>query len=243
MISRTGHETRMRTVLAGLTATLLATAAHAGPVADYERALAGAYAPYRAALMQTNQKDKPGTEASLAKFEMAWGQLMAKYRSAPPPQYADDPKWAETIAGIEAIIVKAKAEANKGDLAAAHDTLEAVRERLGELRARNGVVTFSDRMDAYHHHMEVVLIGKYEGAEGIGRLREGAAVLAHLAGLVEQHAPAGLATDGAFKEMLTALTGSAKALLEAARSGDREAITAAMKALKPAYARMFVRYG
>ena len=215
----------------------------AGPYADFERSLATVYAPYRAALMQSNQKDKTGTEASLQAFEAGWNRLMTTHRSAPPPQYADDAGWPSTIAAIEATIASAKAEAAKGDLAKAHDVLEGVRERLGELRARNGVITFSDRLDAYHERMEHILTTKYAEPDGIGRLREDAAVLLHLTGLVGRHAPSTAKSDEAFKESLVGLMQSTNALQDAARSADKTAIEKALKGLKPAYAKLFVKFG
>jgi hypothetical protein len=167
----------------------------AGPFADFERELASAYGPYKAALFQTNQKDKSGTEKSLAAFEAQWGQLMKAYRASPPPQYSDDAAWPQTIAAVEKLIAAAKAETEKGDLAKAHDVLEGVRDQLGSLRLRNGVVVFSDRVDAFHEHMEHVLGAKYAGADGAATLREDSAVLVHLAGLLEKNAPVGL-VDG-----------------------------------------------
>ncbi len=215
----------------------------AGPFADFERALATAYGPYKAALLQTNQKDKAGTEKSLAAFEAQWGQLMKTYRAAPPPQYADDAGWPATVAAVEKLIASAKAETEKGDLVKAHDVLEGVRDQLGNLRLRNGVVVFSDRVDAFHEHMEHVLVAKYAGAEGVAMLREDAAVLVHLAGLLEKNAPAGFKSEAAFNEGLAAMVGAAKALLAAARSGDAEVIGKSLKALKPAYAKFFVKNG
>lgn len=215
----------------------------AGPYTDFERALAAAYAPYRAALMQSNQKDKAGTEASLQAFEAGWTRLVATYRSAPPPQYADDADWPATVSAIEGIISSAKADAAKGDLSKAHEVLEGVRDRLGQLRARNGVITLSDRLDAYHEKMEQVLTAKSGVAEGTGALREDAAVLHHLVGQVERYAPAAVKGDAAFKESLAALAASVKSLQDAARSGENTAIEKAMKGLKPAYARIFVKFG
>ncbi len=228
---------------AAMMSAALSSGVSAGPFADFERALAAAYTPYKAALFQTNQKDKAGTEKSLAAFEAQWGQLMKTYRSAPPPQYADDAGWSATVAAVEKLIASAKAETAKGDLAKAHDVLEGVRDQLGSLRLRNGVVVFSDRVDAFHEHMEHVLVGKYVGVEGVATLREDAAVLVHLATLVEKNAPAGFKGEAAFNEGLSAMVGAAKALLAAARSGDGEAIGKAMKGLKPAYAKFFVKYG
>lgn len=224
----------------GLTAW---SSAQAGPYSEFERSLSIAYAPYRAALMQTNQKDKAATEKSLQAFETAWSGLMSTYRTSPPPQYADDAGWPQTVGAIEQIIATAKADTAKGDLAKAHEVLEGVRDRLGELRARNGVVTFSDRLDAYHEQMEKVLSGKYGGPDGLGKLREDAAVLQHLTVLAQRYAQGVLQAQTTFKESLGALALSANALLEAARTGDQMAIEKAMKALKPTYAKIFVQFG
>lgn len=225
--------------------TVLPALASAGSFAGFEKSLAAAYAPYRAALFQTNQKDRAGTEKSLQAFAAQWTGLMAIYRKAPPPQYADDPKWPDTVTAIERTIDGAMAETAKGDLAKAHDVLEDIRVQLGDLRARNGVVVFSDRMDAYHEKMEETLAAKYNGfdAAGLGAVRENAAVLVYLGEQLERHAPPAYRNDEAFKEGLAALVVSVKALQEAARAGDKPAVEKALKGLKPPYARVFVRFG
>ncbi len=224
---------------------LSSTGANAGPFNDFEKALAAAYAPYRAALMQTNQKDKAATEQSLQAFGGKWAELMKTYKTAPPPQYADDPKWPETIGSVEQMISAAKNEAAKGDLVKAHNVLEGVRVQLGHLRSRNGVITFSDRMDAYHEKMEQILASTYGGYDigGIGALREDVTVLAHLAQLLPVHAPAAFGQEPSFKEALAGLNSSIDALQTAARKGDKPSIEKAIQGLKGPYAKMFVKYG
>jgi hypothetical protein len=228
---------------AALAATLWSSALSAGPVADFERALEAAYGPYKAALFHTNSKDKDGTEKSIASFEAQWAKLMATYRGAPPPQYVDDADWAKSMTAIDQMIATAKAQTAKGDLAKAHDVLEGVRDQLAALRVRNGIIVYSDRVDAYHEHMEHVLTGKYAGPEGLAKLREDMAVLVHLAEQLEKYAPVAVKGEEAFKQGLAALVGSTRALQAAARGGDAEAIGKAMKGIKPAYAKFFVRHG
>lgn len=232
------------TLLAAVLA-LHAGAASAGPVADFEKALAAAYAPYRAALMQTNQKDKAATEQSLGAFEARWTALTKIYRTAPPPQYADDERWPATLASVDQTIEAAKSETARGDLAKAHDVLESIRRQLGDLRTRNGVITFSDRMDAYHEKMEEIAGARHDPSDtaALARLRENAAVLAYLAQGIEKHPPAAAATDPTYKDILAGLTSSVDALLSAVRSGDALATAKAISALKPSYARMFVKFG
>jgi hypothetical protein len=52
---------------------MLAAVAMAGPVNDFETALAGTYAQYRVALFQTNQNDKAATEQALQEIPRQMG--------------------------------------------------------------------------------------------------------------------------------------------------------------------------
>lgn len=218
-------------------------AASAGPMQDFERQVAGAYAHYRAALLQTNMKNKEATEAAIVAFEKGWGEIATR-KASPPPQYAEDAKWGETLDKVGTVIVEAKAEAARGDLAKSHATLEAIRDLIGDLRLRNGVISFSDRINAYHEHMEHVVEGKY-GAdpESLAKLREDVAVLAFLAADCEKFAPAALAGDAGFKQLLSGMVASVGALQAAARGGDAARIAETRKALKPAYSKLFAKYG
>ena len=240
--ARTSHALPALTALV-LTA-LTAMSSLAGPFRDFEKELSEAYAPYRAALMQTNQKNMVETQKALAAFETRWSALSGKYRSAPPPQYAEDADFQKTMAEIDAVLVASRTAVAKGDLAGAHEILEVIRDKLGEMRSRNGLISFSDRMDAYHTQMEHVLKApRKDTAEGLAFLREEAAVLVHILAAAEKHVPIALKNDPAYAEAMGSLRASATDLLEAVRSNKPQAIEAAMKALKPAYARFFVKFG
>jgi heme oxygenase len=80
----------------------------------------------------------------------------------------DDAKFASTLAEVTSVAKKAHAAISKGDLADAHEILEKIRDLLGDLRSRNGIVTFSDRMNAYHEAMEHILTKPYEGYDAKG---------------------------------------------------------------------------
>ena len=49
--------------------------------------------------------------------------------------------------------------------------------------------------------------------------------------------------NGEFKKLLRGLTGSVRAFMEALESNDPAKVAAAQKALKPAYAKLFVKFG
>lgn len=219
--------------------------AHAGPVRDFESAFRDADADYRAVLFTTNSNDTAAAAKSMGSFEGKWTAIVSRWGSAPPPQYADDPAWPEMVRKTGAIIGNARAEIQAGKLAAAHEVLEQFRDEIGALHARNEVMTFSDRMNAYHEKMEKVLGDTYGGfdAPGRERLREDVAVLAYLAADLERHRRTEMAESGEFRALLGALQQSLSAIRNALAAGDAPALKKAVTGLKPAYSKFFLRFG
>jgi hypothetical protein len=224
---------------------LAASAAVAGQFAEFEGQLRAAYAPYRNALFQTNKNDRPASEQALTKFISDWAAMTARWGKEPPPQYRDDAKFASTLAEVSSVAEKAKVTISHGDLAGAHEVLEKIRDLLGDLRGRNGIITFSDRMNAYHEAMERILIGTYGGydAKGLGELREDASVLAYLFRQVETYRPADLVGNAEFAQALNGVKASVDNLLAAARSADPTAVRQTVQKLKQPYSVLFLKFG
>jgi hypothetical protein len=231
--------------LSAAAAVILAFAgsALAGPVSDFETALRSAYADYRAALFQTNVDKPEAASDTLGAFRHKWSALVAA-NPEPPPQYADDPAYAATLAKVSTIADTAAAEIASGKLTQAHDTLEAIRDEIGGLHVRNGIVGISDRMNAYHARMEAVLTADYGAfdAAGLRRLGEDAAVLAYLAADIAAHPPAE-ATDPAWHSLLAGMIDSVTALSSAAHGGDPAAAKAALGHLKAPYSKLYLKFG
>ncbi len=235
--------TKLRTL--ALVASLLAPAAAlAGPVSDFETAMRNAYGDYRAALFQTNAGNAGQAEAAIAAFTGKWSAL-ASAGETPPPQYADDPAFAATMRNVGVIADSAATEVADGKLAEAHETLEAIRDQIGGLHRRNGIIGFSDRMNAYHAAMEEALARDYTGfdAAGLGLLREDAAVLAYLAGDIAANPPAEAASDASYAPLLAAMQASVEALHNAAVAGDAAAARTALAGLKVPYSKLFLKFG
>ncbi len=228
-----------------LATTLLSAPAWAGPFSDFEAQARTAYAGYRAALFQTNKNDKAATEEALNGLSSKWSALIAQWGKAPPPQYVDDAKFTGTLDSVTKIIDAAKAEAAKNELAKAHETLEKIRDELSALRERNGVVIFSDRMNAYHAKMEDVLAKNYTGfdASGLSTLREDAAVLAYLFAEIAAKPPADGVGKDDFRQALGALKNSVEALVAASRGNDAAAAKKAVDGLKGPYSMLFLKFG
>jgi soluble cytochrome b562 len=231
-------------VLSAALAVTPATRMLAGPVADFETTLRAAYADYRAVLFHSNTKNAEATAKAIAVFGEKWSALSTKYAS-PPPQYADDPQWAATLAKVKATLDRGRAAADKGDLPAAHEIFEEIRDFIEDLHLRNGVITFSVRMNAFHHEMEEVLTKKYDGftPAGLGELREDAAVLAYLADQLKKFPPPEAAGNAEFTNGLQAVIDSVTSVQSAARSGEAAKAREALAKVKPAYSKLFLKFG
>jgi hypothetical protein len=232
---------RLTTLALGL--MLSVTGALAGPIADFNADLASAYAKYRTVLFKTNQGDSDASTKAIADFASAWQGLADHWRSAPPPQFSEDGEWGGTLDSVAALAAKAGEEIAAGKLPEAHETLEAVRDEVARLNARNGIITFSDRMNDYHAVMEHVLKVDYSGPGGSQRAIADAGVLAYLAGQLGERAPPAFAADPEFIAAIAAMKQSVGVFAAAAARGDAAAIKAAQPALKKTYAMAFVRFG
>lgn len=215
----------------------------ADPVTD---AMQQAYAPYRAALFTTNGQDPAAAAQALAQARAAWSALAQQHGARPPAPYDRDPAFAQTLAQVDAVYAKAAAEVAAGRLPDAHETLEAARDLMAELRRRNQVVVFSDHMNAYHAEMEHVLqsgpamLGE---PQGLMRLMAQVGTLGYLAQRLRQEAPATLAADSGFSAGLAAVTASVGALHSAVLAGDVALVRQALGQLKAPYSKLFLKHG
>lgn len=175
-------------------AVLLLTATSLPAHAGFDEDVAKAYAPYRAALFKSNQKDADATKAAISKFLKLWnGKVLTNYPEA-PARYASEPEWSKTLNDIKAIALKAQAVAEEGNIAEAHEILEAVRDELDALRDRNGIRVFSSFINAYHTEMEhlfgINVTAETWTPELAGEIREQTGILKYLSSVIISHAPA-----------------------------------------------------
>ncbi|WP_088280782.1 hypothetical protein [Ideonella sp. A 288] len=231
-----------------LTAALAAAFASPLQAADaVTDAIQVAYAPYRAALSRTNGKSVPEARQAVLQAQSAWQDLVQRLGGQPVvAPYDRDAAFRATLAQVSKVYEQAAAEVGDGQLPAAHATLEAVREQLADLRRRNQVVVFSDHMNAFHAEMEHLLAdGPKALAEpqGLPRLVARVGALDHLAGRLRQEAPSALKSQPEFDALLQALEGSMGQLKTAALAMDAAALRDAMGKVKPAYSKLFIRFG
>ena len=143
---------------------------------------------------------------------------------------------------MQTLAAEAQAKLDGGNLAETHEALEGIRAQIGDLHLRNGLYSFSDRMNAYHAKMEEVLAEPIPADGALTSVVASAAVLEWLAADIAAH-PAPESSDPAYTGLLQALLDSVAALKDAAAKGDPAAVKAAIGGLKPAYSKFFVKFG
>lgn len=215
--------------------------------AGFDEDVAKAYAPYRVALFKSNQKDQQGTKAAVTKFLEIWdGTILPSYQAV-PPRYQAEISWPQTLHDIRAIAAKARTSVDKGDVAEAHEILEAIRDELDAMRDRNGIRVFSSFVNAYHTEMEhlfgIEVTKKSWSSQLAGEIREQTGILKYLSGEIASHAPVDLEGNGEFKALLKGLRQSVSSLTRALDAEDPAAVAKAIKMLKPAYAKLFLKFG
>lgn len=230
-------------LLAAVAAIALAAPAFASPFTDAEVQLREAYGAYRSALFLSNAGKAPETTAALGKFQAAWQGMAVQWGANPPPQYAEDAMLNETFAKVDALIGTAEEKVAAGALPEAHEVLEGIRGEIQGLHERNGLIGYSDRMNAYHAAMEKVLAADYAALpDPIAQARADAVLLDYLAGqIVAFPAPEAAAPD--YAALVSGFTQSVADFKTGAESGDLAAALKARDGLKVPYSKLFLKFG
>jgi len=215
----------------------------ADPVTDL---MQKTYGPYRVALFKTNNNAQEDSRQAVAQAQQGWNQIAAQYGSKPPAPYAGDAEFANSLAEVNKVYVKAAEEIEKNLLTQAHDTLEHARDVMAEMRRRNQVVVYSDHMNAYHAQMEVVMIDGEKtlaGPNGMLQLTAQVGALEFLAGRLKSEAPADYLKNEEFNALNKAVEKSVADLKAALFSQDATKVKEAISKVKGPYSKMFIKFG
>lgn len=241
MTTSTSFKIRTIALAVALTAGTLAHAAD--PVTDQMQAANG---PYRMALYKTNGKSQDEALQALTQAQQMWAKLANQFSAKPAAPYDRDPAFAASVDEVNQVYEQALKQVKAGELSAAHNTLERVRDVMADMRLRNNVVVFSDHMNAYHSQMEVILI---HGADtlaqpkGVQQLTAQAGALSYLAKQLEVQAPANLKSNPEFGNLLNAVKQSVGNLEAALLNQDAAAAREAASKLKGPYSKLFAKFG
>lgn len=215
----------------------------ADPVTD---AMSLAYAPYRSVLFRTNSRDQTESVQAMAQTQQAWKLLVDRFAGRAPIPYDSDPDFGMSLDAVTKVYEQASSEIGQGRLAQAHETLEKARDIMADLRRRNGVIVYSDHMNAYHTEMEHLLQqaeGLTGSPQGMLNLIKRVGVLGYLAERLRSEAPKALQNDAGFRSALQELEASVYMLHRAAMSQNAATARDALSRLKGPYSKMFLAFG
>lgn len=205
-----------------------------------------AYGPYRIALFKTNSNSQAEAQLAMTQAQQTWGKLTTQFGANPPAPYDRDTAFGTSLADVAKVYAKATEQVTANQLTAAHETLEAARDIMAQLRRRNQVVVYSDHMNAYHSEMEHVL---NDGGKtlvlpnGMQQLTAQVGVLAYLSKKLGSEAPASYSSNSEFVELLKAVDKSVVDLQTALFAQNSSAVKEAMGKIKTPYSKLFLKFG
>ncbi len=234
--------------LALFAALLWPTAARAETTAAFLEASAEAYAPYRGALSYLHTGNAGLAALALDAMAARWAALSDRFRDRPPAAFAADPAWRASLDAITGRIETARARLEAGDPQGAAAALAPIRAALGDLRRRNGIVTFSDRIDAFSAAMEAMWVHRRNppdmaDPQAIAALAEQARALLLALLDVATEAPKKIAADPQFQRLIEGAFGSMGSIDGAIQLRDQTILISTLRELRSTERLLWLYFG
>ena len=238
--------------LALLAALLWPTTARADATPEFLTAFleasAEAYAPYRGAMSYLHTGNAGLAALALDAMAARWAALCDRFRDQPPAAFAADPDWRASLEGITGRIETARARLEAGDTAGAAAALAPIRAALGDLRQRNGIVTFSDRIDAFSAAMETMWVYRRDppdmaDPEAMAALAEQARTLRRALEAVAAGPPGKIAADPQFQRLIEGSFKSVVTIERAIETRDPAFLISALRELRSSEQLLWMNFG
>jgi hypothetical protein len=216
--------------------------------AEFLEASAKAYAPYRSA-MSYLKTGNPGLAAlALDATAARWATLCDRFRDRPPGAFAADPDWQASLDGITGRIADARAKLEAGNTKGARTALAPVRADLGDLRRRNGIETFSDRIDAFSAAMDAIWVHRRNppdmtDPEALAALAEQARALHRALEHVAAEPPEKTAADLQFQRLVAGALGSIATIDRAIEAGNSALLISALREIRSSEQLLWMNFG
>ena len=232
---------------------LLSAAAASSPRASelgaFQATFAEAWAHYRQVSFYAGRAGNVDVAAlELEDFITKWSALEAKYRGNPPDAFSDDAAWMETLEDVGSRARDGLDRLDAGDLDGARALLMPIRGIMGDLRRRNGIATYSDRIDELTAEMTVLAryrreVKELDDSAAVAMVTRQAAVVAYLFERCAEEAPAAVAQDPEFKRQIEGGRESFAKLWKALETGDARLYRISIGELRSYERILFFRFG
>jgi hypothetical protein len=218
------------------------------PLEDFLDAKQGAYRYYRSAwfYLRTGNIDLAAMELSF--FVRGWQEIQSRFSDAPPDPFGNDPHWAEGLAEIGAMAADGMAALETADAEAAESSLKAIPRVMAEIRARNGVITFSDAVDSLTYAMEILWRFRHETVDfddeaTVTEISDGAARLRAAFDRLRDDAPDDVAFDDQFLRLVNDSDAAVDRLEDALVARDQRALVDALRELRSFERLLWLNFG
>jgi hypothetical protein len=177
-----------------------------------------------------------------------WAALCDRFRDRPPGAFATDPDWQASLDGITGRIETARAKLEAGDTKGAKTALAPVRADLGNLRRRNGIETFSDRIDAFSAAMDAIWVHRRNppdmaDPEALTALAEQAAALRRALEHVATDPPEKTAADLQFQRLVAGALDSIATIDRAIEAGNSALLISALREIHSSEQLLWMNFG
>ncbi len=243
------RETRKRVLALALFAALLWPGeARADATAEFLEASAEAYAPYRGAMSYLKTGNAGLAALALDAMAARWEGLNHRFRNQPPAAFAQDPAWRASLDKITGRIETARAKIEAGDAAGAAATLAPIRAALGDLRRRNGIVTFSDRIDTFSAAMDILWVYRRNppdmaDPQALAALAEQARALRQALEDVASGPPTKIASDPQFQRLIEGAFGSIETIDRAIETRNPALLIGALREIRSSERLLWMNFG
>jgi hypothetical protein len=242
---------KMKTLGAGLAMVaflFMPDVVRAGDLADFNKAVASAYAHYRSAAFYLRTGNPSVASLELEDMAEKWGALEKRFAAAPPDAFVDDPAWRETITDIRTRIDAAITAAITGDATAGQAALAPVRGALADLRSRNGVRVFSDCIDEANAAATTIWVFRhnppdFDNHEQLDQLRANTALVTYLYERCRDQAPTAIRDNATFKRIMTGALHSMSRMWVAINDRNRTAVVNILREFRSFDKLLYLEFG
>ncbi len=187
---------------------------------------------YKQTLFNTGQEKRPESIANYDKLVSEYASFSKKYSNYHPRIIANDRNFNSDLTKVSVLILNLKDKVYTGDLKEAHTNFEDVRPIFQDMLKRNGFSMLAVYLVDFHDSMEEVI------AEADKK---------NSAGVIETYVDANdkLVTveEAANDDEIKAIRNNLETLLNLAKSGDAEILSAKAAELKSSFVKVYLKRG
>ncbi len=235
-------------VLALFIVLLWPAGARADETSAFLEASAAAYAPYRGAISYLHTGNAGLAALALDAMAVRWAGLNDRFRDQPPGVFAQDPAWQASLDDITSRVAEARAKIEAGDSEGVETALKPIRSALGDLRRRNGIVTHSDRIDAFSAAMDTMWVYRRNppdmaDPQVLAALTEQARALRRTLEDVAADPPAKIASDPQFLRLIEGSFKSVATIDRAIEAGKPALMIGALREIRSSEQLLWMNFG